>query len=140
VTICWENIFPDLVRQFVVRGAEFIVNVTNEAWFGDTAAPHQFVMMNVFRAVENRVTVARAANTGISCVIDPWGRISGLVTDRGKYLFVEGFLTRTLPRRQQTSFYTRYGEVFSYLTIVIFLSLLWLVLFRRAYRKADHGH
>jgi apolipoprotein N-acyltransferase len=60
VAICWENIFPDLVRQFVARGAEFIVNVTNEAWFEDTAAPYQFVMMNVFRAVENRVTVARA--------------------------------------------------------------------------------
>ncbi|MBM4300467.1 MAG: apolipoprotein N-acyltransferase [Deltaproteobacteria bacterium] len=140
VAVCWENIFPDLVRQFVARGAEFIVNVTNEAWFEDTAAPHQFVMMSVFRAVENRVTVARAANTGISCVIDPWGRISGIVADRGKCLFVEGFLTRTLPRRQQTSFYTRYGEVFSYLTMVIFFSLLLLVIFKRVYRKADHGH
>ena len=140
VAICWENIFPDLVRQFVARGAEFIVNVTNEAWFEDTAAPHQFVMMSVFRAVENRVTVARAANTGISCVIDPLGRILGMVTNRGKSLFVEGFLTRTLPRRQETSFYTRYGEVFSYLNMVIFLSLLLLVLFKRVYLKADHGH
>jgi len=140
VAICWENIFPDLIRQFVARGAEFIVNVTNEAWFEDTAAPHQFVMMNVFRAVENRVTVARAANTGISCVIEPSGRISGMVTDQGKCLFVEGFLTRNLPRRQQTSFYTRYGEVFSYLNMVIFLSLLLLVFLKRIYLKADHGH
>jgi apolipoprotein N-acyltransferase len=129
VAICWENIFPDLVRQFVARGAEFIVNVTNEAWFGDTAAPYQFVMMSVFRAVENRVAVARAANTGISCVIDPMGRILGIVTDRGKSLFVEGFLTRTLPRRQETSFYTRYGDVFTYLNMSIFVSLLlWVLL------------
>lgn len=139
VAICWENIFPDLVREFVVRGAEFIVNVTNEAWFGDTAAPHQFVMMSVFRAVENRLSVARAANTGISCVIDPWGRIAGIVTNQGKYLFVEGFLTKTLPRRQQISFYTKYGDAFSYLNMVILLSLLLLVLFKRVYRKAYDG-
>ena len=132
VVICWENIFPDLVRQFVARGAEFIVNVTNEAWFGDTAASRQFVMMSVFRAVENRVTVARATNTGISCVIDPWGRITGMVTNQGKCLFVEGFLTRPLSLCRQTSFYTRYGEVFAYLNIAISLSLLCLVLFKKS--------
>ena len=124
VSICWENIFPDLVRQFVVRGAEFMVNVTNEAWFGDSAASSQFLMMNVFRAVENRVAVARATNTGISCVIDPQGRIMGLVTEQGKCLFVEGFLTKTLPRAQPHSFYTRYGEIFAQGNVIISVSLL----------------
>jgi apolipoprotein N-acyltransferase len=124
VTICWENIFPDLVRQFVARGAEFMVNVTNEAWFGDSSASSQFLMMNVFRAVENRVAVARATNTGISCVIDPQGRITGLVTEGGKCLFVEGFVTKTLPRAQPSSFYTRYGEIFAYGNLLITFLLL----------------
>ncbi len=55
VTICWENLFPGQVRQYVRRGAQFIVNITNEAWFGQTEAPEQFLSMNVFRAVENGV-------------------------------------------------------------------------------------
>jgi apolipoprotein N-acyltransferase len=130
VVVCWESIFPDLVRQFVARGAEFIVNVTNEAWFGDSAAPYQFLMMNVFRAIENRVALARATNTGISCAIDPQGRIMDMVTVDGKRLFVEGFLTKTLPQGKSSSFYTRYGEVFAYGNIIISFLLLLLTLIK----------
>jgi apolipoprotein N-acyltransferase len=137
VVICWENIFPDLVRQFVARGAEFMVNVTNEAWFGDTAAPQQFVMMSVFRAVENRVAVARAANTGISCVIDPLGRIAGRVASGGKCLFVDGFLTLTLPRGWPASFYTRHGESFAVANLGLAgAMLLWASLKKRLGKRA----
>ena len=80
VTICWENIFPDLFRRLVQRASNFTVNITNEAWFGETAAPYQFLAMNVLRAVENRISIARAANTGVSGFIDPFGRILGTVT------------------------------------------------------------
>ncbi len=76
VLICWEVVFPNLFRTFVERGAGFMLNITNEGWFGDTAAPHQMLAINVFRAIENRVVLARAANTGISCFIDPTGRIT----------------------------------------------------------------
>jgi apolipoprotein N-acyltransferase len=112
-TICWENIFADFVRQFTKRGADFIINITNEAWFGDTAAPYQFLSMSVMRAVENRVSVVRSANTGISCFIDPYGRVLGQVeNNQHKAVFVRGYLTREIPVRTATTFYTRHGDVF----------------------------
>jgi apolipoprotein N-acyltransferase len=125
VLICWENIFPSLFRRFVEKGAHFMVNITNEAWFGDTAAPYQFLSMSVFRAVENHVSVARSANTGISCFIDPCGRITGMVKDNlGKITFTTGYLTMPVPVGQTKTFYTRYGDVFVYLNFAIMITLI----------------
>jgi apolipoprotein N-acyltransferase len=126
VTICWENIFPDLVRQFVKRGAQFIANITNEAWFGRTATPYQFVSMSVFRAVENRVSVVRATNTGVSCFIDPYGRITGRVESSGKDIFIPGHLTQEIPLSQGKTFYTAYGDVFVYICLIITLMTIVL--------------
>jgi len=118
VTICWENIFADVVRQFVRNGALCIINITNEAWFGKSAAPYQFMSMSVFRAVENRVHVIRCANTGISCFIDPCGRIEDRVKDNsGKDLFVQGILTRPISPFKPITFYTRFGDWFVWLCI-----------------------
>lgn len=118
VTICWESIFPELVREFVRGGAQFIVNITNEAWFGKTAAPHQFVSMNVFRAVENRVYLVRCANTGVSCFIDPYGRIVDRVKDvSGEDLFVRGVLTQTVIPMESKTIYNRYGDWLAWLSI-----------------------
>jgi apolipoprotein N-acyltransferase len=108
--ICYEIIFPDLVRRFVNEGATVIANVTNDAWFGRTGAPYQHFSMVVFRAVENRVPIARAANTGISGFIDAQGRI--LETSP---VFAEAYLTRTLVPGNIKTFYTRYGDVFAWL-------------------------
>ena len=75
VPICFEIIFPDLVRRMAKEGANFLVTLTNDAWFGDSSAPYQHFSMAVFRAVENHRAVARAANTGISGLIGPrWPR------------------------------------------------------------------
>jgi len=118
VTICWENIFPDLVRRFVKGGAQFIVNITNEARFGKTPAPYQFVSMNVFRAVENRVYVVRCANTGVSCFIDPYGRIVDRVRDaRGQDIFVRGVLSGSVIPLESKTFYTRYGDWLAWLSL-----------------------
>ena len=125
VLICWENIFPALFRRFVEKGAQFMVNITNEAWFGDTAAPYQFLSMSVFRAVENHVSIARSANTGISCFIDPHGRITGMVRDgQGKSIFTKGYLTMPVSVGQTKTFYTRYGDVFVYLNIAVMILLI----------------
>lgn len=135
VTICWENIFPNLVRKFVKKGAQFIVNITNEAWFGKTSVPYQFVAMSVFRAVENRVSVVRCANTGVSCFINPHGRIIGKVQQDNKDIFVRGYLTKEISLSKGKTFYTVYGDVFAYMCIVITMMIFFLTVI--TYRKKD---
>jgi len=126
-TICWENIFPDFVRRYVKEGALFIVNLTNEAWFGKTSAPYQFLSMSVMRAVENQVHIVRCANTGISCFIDPHGRIANRVADDdGNEIFITGVTTGTiLPQRDKT-IYTEYGDWFVGLCIIV--SMIFIVI------------
>ena len=113
--ICYEIIFPDLVRRFVDQGAQVITTITNDAWFGKSAAPYQHFSMAVFRAVENRVPIARAANTGISGFIDAKGRVLS-----ASGIFTETYLTQTLVPGNTKTFYTRYGDIFSY--VCVFLS------------------
>lgn len=123
--ICWEGIFPELVRRFVKEGAQFIVNVANEAWFGETAGSYQFLSMNVFRAVENRVFMARCVNTGISCFIDPCGRVFNRLRDEaGHELFVRGILTDNVVPMAALSIYTRYGDWLPWLCISCAVGLL----------------
>ena len=73
--ICYESVFPYLFSGDTRAGADLFVNITNDGWYLDTAAPYQHFIANIFRAVENRRTVLRAANNGISGLIDPWGRV-----------------------------------------------------------------
>ena len=129
VTICWENIFPDLFRQFVKSGAQFMVNITNEAWFGKTAAPYQFVSMSVLRAVENRVYIVRCANTGVSCFIDPCGRIIDRVMDgHGQDIFIRGVLTGLVIPMENNTFYTRHGDWLALLSLPCSLIFLLVAL------------
>ncbi|MFH1046319.1 MAG: apolipoprotein N-acyltransferase, partial [Candidatus Omnitrophota bacterium] len=122
VLICFEDIFGSLVRHFVQKGARFLVNITNDAWFYDSSEPEQHLQASVFRAVENRVNVVRSANTGISCIIDPWGRILKTVADdRGREVMVEGTASGAIILANLPSFYTRYGDLFAWLCIVISL-------------------
>lgn len=135
--ICWENIFPDHFRQFVKRGAQFMVSATNEAWFGETAAPYQLLVMTVFRAVENRVSIARAGNSGISAFIDPYGRITQRLQDsQGKDLFMEGTLTGEVMLSKARTFYTLYGDVFAFATILA-CALLLAQAFRAMLRRSS---
>ena len=114
VSICYEMIFPDLMRQAVKNGANFLVNITNDAWFGKSAASFQHMSMGALRAVENRVPIVRAANTGISGTIDATGKLRD-ETD----LFVEDFrITLIAPATDKKTFYALYGDVFSWVCLL----------------------
>jgi apolipoprotein N-acyltransferase len=129
VLICYEAIFPDLTRSFVEGGAQFLVNITNDAWFGRTAAPYQHLSMVTLRAVENRVPIARAANTGISAMIDPCGRVL-LSTD----LFTREIISGNIYLNQSRTFYTKFGDLFAYLCLGFTAISLILIRCQRGYR------
>jgi apolipoprotein N-acyltransferase len=116
--ICWENLFPDLYRRFVMDGAQFMVSVTNEGFFGNTSGPYQSLAINVFRAVENRVTIARAATTGVSAFVNPDGKIVERVRDNnGKDILVSGVRVRDVFLSDKKTFYTVYGDIFAFVVI-----------------------
>ncbi|MDD4308453.1 MAG: apolipoprotein N-acyltransferase [Thermoplasmata archaeon] len=117
--ICFEDIFPGLTREFVRSGANFLVNITNDAWFGNTSAPYQHAQSSVFRAVENRLNVVRAANTGLSCFIDQKGRIVKKVEGGGRDLFVDGFAVNDIVLTNTRTFYTVYGDIFAYACVLL---------------------
>ena len=116
--ICYEAIFPDLVRQFRMRGAELLVNVTNDAWYGTTSAPYQHFAMAAFRAVENGVWLVRAANTGVTAVVDPRGR----VVERTA-LFERTVLVRDVPLLAGGTFYSRHGDLFGWTCLALAAAL-----------------
>ncbi len=117
--ICYEVIFPELVRQFAQNGANIMVTITNDAWFGDSAAPYQHFSMVVFRAIENRVPFARAANTGVSGFINAHGTILQ-ATD----IFVEDARLETLYTGFRKTPYTMYGDFFAIGCIIGLISLM----------------
>jgi apolipoprotein N-acyltransferase len=140
VTICWENLFPQHVRQFVKNGAQFMVNITNEAWFGRTAAPHQFTSMSVMRAVENRIYMVRCTNTGISCVIDPYGRIvASLKGDDGQALFVRGTLNAPVVATTANTLFTRLGDWPIPVSLVVFLVIFGIAIFGKIRKNRNTG-
>lgn len=120
VLICFEAIFPELARALAGQGANILINLTNDAWFGMTSAPYQHLSMAVFRSVENRRPMIRAANTGFSAFIGPQGKIIKLSA-----LFQEQVLEAPVDMSQRTlTFYTRFGDLFAiFLLLISFLKL-----------------
>lgn len=121
VSICYESIFPGLLRENVSEGADFLVNITNDGWYLDTACPYQHFLINVFRAVENRRPLVRVGNTGISAWIDRYGRIHDSTE-----LNTHGVITFDLPlnRDQPKTLYTRRGDWFAQLCAASTLAFL----------------
>jgi len=112
--ICYEVIFPDLFRGFAAGGARFMANITNDAWFGRTSGPWQHLGTLPLRAVENRIAIARAANTGVSALIAADGRVAPTLP-----LFQRGFLTFSVPLRSRTTLYTRFGNWLVYVCLAV---------------------
>jgi apolipoprotein N-acyltransferase len=124
--ICYEAIFPELVRGFSAGGADLLVNITNDAWYGRTSAPHQHLAMAAFRAVENGKYLVRAANTGITAVIDPRGRIVEQTP-----LFERTVLVRDVAWVPGRTFYVRHGDVFAWTCLGLTGAMAATVLSRR---------
>lgn len=107
--ICWENLFPGYVRELANNDSALIIQLTNDAWFGKTAAPSQHNLASVLRAVENHVPIVLASNTGPSQLIDKSGRILAELPD----LYQPGTTSSDLALKTQVTFYTRFGDLFA---------------------------
>jgi len=130
--ICFEDTISRLSRGFVANGAQLLINITNDAWFGDTKAPFLHLQSSVLRAVENRRSIVRSTNTGVSAFIDLNGRILRYVQDNeGKKTFIKGATVESVPLNQKLTFYTRFGNVFAYFCFVCILWGVWDLSFPR---------
>ena len=124
--ICYESIFPFLFRADAARGAQLFVNITNDGWYLDTAAPYQHLLVNVFRAVETRRPVLRAANNGVSAYIDPYGRVQASLALNAVGVLSAAPLIDTAAAQ---SFYTLNGDLFIYACVMVCAAFLLAVMF-----------
>ncbi|MGE5893236.1 MAG: apolipoprotein N-acyltransferase [bacterium] len=122
--ICYELIFPSLIRNYFMTGGDFLITITNDAWFGKTSGPYQHFTAGVFRAIENRKPVIRAANTGVSGFIDSHGRIIKK-TD----LFKQQVVSAAVVENPKITFYTKYGDIFIYLCLLLVAIILVNMMF-----------
>lgn len=134
VLICFEDTVGFLSRGFVNHGAQLLINITNDAWFLESSEPAMHLQSAMFRSIETRRSMIRAANTGISCFIHPNGRIKAFVkNEQNQKISVPGISTHEVPLMSQKTFYTRFGSVFAFLCLG--LTLISLFMSRLRLRK-----
>jgi apolipoprotein N-acyltransferase len=133
--ICYEGIFPGLTRQFVAGGADFLVNITNDAWFGRTSAPYQHLAMATMRTIENRVPLVRVANTGFSAMVDADGTIRWRTG-----LFESAWRVDTISWTGIPTFYARFGDVFVYGCLAVLGVVAVVVIGRSRNASTEGGH
>lgn len=126
VVICYEDIFPEIGREQVRNGAQLLLNITNDAWYGPTSALQQHLDMAVFRAIETRRAVARAANTGISAFIAPTGQIVGRSIP-----WEPAVMVAPMPLLTRQTFYVRHGDVFALGCVGLWITVCMLPTLRR---------
>jgi apolipoprotein N-acyltransferase len=112
--ICYEVVYPDLIRGFVLAGSELLTTITNDAWYGHSSAPHQHFEQAALRAIEQGRYLVRAANTGISGIVDPYGR----VTARSE-IFEPAMIVGDVDYIDTLTFYARTGDLFAYLCVLL---------------------
>ena len=117
--ICYEVVYPDLVRQFVVGGSELLTTITNDAWFGATSAPYQHFEQASMRAIEEGRYLVRAANTGVSGIVDPYGRVLEKTS-----IFQATVLVGQVRFLQTSTFYARHGDILPYASVLVTLALV----------------
>jgi len=135
VPICYELLFPELTRRFVRDGGEVLFAITNDAWYGRTGAPYQFLAITALRSAESRVWTARAANSGVSAIIDARGRVRERTRIFERDLLVTDVTLRPAPAGG--SFYARHGDVFA--GVCSLGTIAWLALATRRARRGNLG-
>ena len=128
--ICYEVVYPSLVREAVLEGSELLTTITNDAWYGHSSAPYQHFAMASMRAIEHGRYMARAANTGISGVVDPYGRVV-----RQSAIFEEVGLVEEVRFLSSRTVYTTIGDVVAYAAIA--LVVVSLIFIRPRTRRDD---
>jgi apolipoprotein N-acyltransferase len=135
--ICFEDTIGELTRQFVLAGANVLANVTNDGWFLRSAGSQQHLANAVFRCVETRLPMVRAANTGVTCFVNEFGRVTQTLLDENGSQFTEGVLTGEIavPTGTEQTFYVRYGEVFAQgcvgITVIVLVVLAGYCVMRK---------
>jgi apolipoprotein N-acyltransferase len=137
--ICFEDTIGELVRRFVLPaetnpGGNLLVDITNDGWFLHSAGSHQHLANAIFRCVETRRPMVRAANTGVTCFIDEFGRVTQVLRDETGSTFGEGVLTGQVkvPTEHELTFYTRHGELFAkFCALVTVIAIVAVGLIRR---------
>jgi apolipoprotein N-acyltransferase len=119
--ICYEIIYPDLVRRFVREGSELLTTITNDSWFGRTSAPFQHFEQASMRAIEEGRYLVRAANTGVSGIVDPYGRVLERTA-----IYQPAIVVGDVRLLTSSTLYSRAGDVFAYASAVATLALVLL--------------
>jgi apolipoprotein N-acyltransferase len=114
IQVCYEIIFPELARQYVQAGARVLVAITNDAWFGRSSAPYQHLAISTFRAIETRTPLIRAANTGVTAIVDQNGYIRTMTG-----IFTEAFRTGEIQPGKGTSLYLTIGDLPAWLCVLL---------------------
>jgi apolipoprotein N-acyltransferase len=129
--ICFEDTVGELSRQFAKGGAELLVTLTNDGWFRRSAGSRQHLANAVFRCAETKLPLVRAANTGVTCVVDPFGHVSQILENAKGSTFTEGVLFAKVPITLQPpkTLYTRYGDIFALACLVAAVLSLRAVIF-----------
>ena len=124
--ICFEDVFPHIARKSVQADTDFLVNITNDGWFGEGAAQWQQAAAATFRTIENGVPLIRCANTGITCWIDAHGRWRQIYADKTGSVYGVGFMLGTipLPDKHPPTYYNQHGDVFGWACVGFTLMIL----------------
>lgn len=133
--VCYESIFPSFNSEFIKKGAQFLVVVTNDSWYGRTSGPYQHKQYAVFRAIENRRWIVRSANGGISCIIDPYGR-----TIFETNLYERTYFVDDIYLNSEVTYYVQYRDIISYFALIISGIFISLALIKKFGVRKNENH